>query len=98
MIEFRDGSEAKYTADIIAENMYAQYNPDGEQFLLMESICDQKKDGHAVEKADAYLTINHMYIEWKDEKTSWEKLSSLKESHPVQVAEYDIPADIDTYL
>ena len=26
--------------------------------------------------------------QWKDGSTSWEKLSDLKESHPVQMAEY----------
>ena len=29
-------------------------------------------------------------IQWKDGSTSWEKLSDLKESHPVECAEYDL--------
>ena len=107
IIEFPDGAEAEYTANVIAENMYAQCNPDGEQFLLMESIRDHKKDGHAVEKADAFLTINgrqkrkkstkgwHLCVEWRDGTTSWEKLASLKESYPVQVAEYALAAGIE---
>jgi hypothetical protein len=59
ILEFPDGAEAEYTANIIAENMYAQCNIDGEQYLLLKSICDHKKDGHAVEKADAYITVNN---------------------------------------
>ena len=27
-------------------------------------------------------------IEWKDKSTSWERLSDMKESYPVEVAEY----------
>jgi len=64
--------------------------------IRLESIKDHKKDGHAVEKADAYLTINgrrkrkkstkgwHLCVEWRDGTTSREKLASLKESYPVQ--------------
>ena len=33
--------------------------------------------------------------EWKDGSTSWEKLSDLKESHPVQTAEYAVAQGID---
>jgi hypothetical protein len=35
-----------------------------------------------------------MCIEWKDGTTSWETLASLKESYPVQVAEYALAAGI----
>ena len=107
IIEFPDGTEAEYTANIIAENMYAQCNLDGEQYLILKGIGDHKKDGHAVANADAYIWRNgrkqlkkttkgwHLCVEWKDGTTSWEKLSLLKESNPVEVAEYDISAGID---
>ncbi|KAL7474925.1 LOW QUALITY PROTEIN: hypothetical protein ACHAW6_000868, partial [Cyclotella cf. meneghiniana] len=32
--------------------------------------------------------------EWKDGSTSWQKLSDLKESHPLQVAEFALAAII----
>jgi hypothetical protein len=107
ILEFPDGAEAEYTANIIAENMYAQCNADGEQYLLLKSICDHKKDGHAVEKADAYITVNNrkslrkttkgwlLCVEWKDGTTTWEKLANLKESNPVEVAEYALSVGID---
>ncbi len=31
-----------------------------------------------------------IHCRWKDGSTSWEKLSDLKESHPVQVAEFAV--------
>ena len=34
-------------------------------------------------------------IEWKDGSTSWEKLSNLKESNPVEVVDYAIAHGID---
>ena len=66
----------------------------------MDSIVDHRKDGHAVEKADMYIQAGsnrhlrkmtkgwYLCVEWKDGTTSWEKLADLKESYPVQVAEY----------
>jgi hypothetical protein len=87
--------------------MYAQCNVDGEQYLLLKSICDHKKDGHAIEKADAYITEKNrkslrkttkgwlLCVEWKDGTTTWEKLTNLKESNPVEVAEYALSVGID---
>ena len=87
--------------------MYAQCNLDGEQYLILKGIVDHKKDGHAVATADAHIWRNgrkqmkkttkgwHLCVEWKDGTTSWEKLSLLKESNPVEVAEYAISAGID---
>jgi hypothetical protein len=33
-------------------------------------------------------------IEWKDEKTSWERLADLKQSNPVEVAEYVVAKNL----
>jgi hypothetical protein len=66
----------------------------------MEGIIDQKTDGHAIAPADMYIkhisnkkvrkTTKgwHLCIEWKYGTTSWEHLADLKESNPVEVAEY----------
>ena len=51
-VEFPDGDVAEYSANVIAENMYAQCDPNGNQFLLMEAIVDHKTDGTAVKFAD----------------------------------------------
>ena len=34
--------------------------------------------------------------QWKDGSTSWQKLADLKESHPVEVAEYSISQDLQS--
>jgi hypothetical protein len=66
----------------------------------MEGIVDHKTDGNAVEPA--YMFITHgsnnkvikttkgwnLCVEWKDGTTSWEHMMDLKESNPVEVAEY----------
>ena len=57
-VEFPNGEVAGYAANVIAENMFAQCDAEGNQFLLMESIVDYKSDGHAVKVADMYVTRN----------------------------------------
>ena len=36
----------------------------------------------------------HICCQWKDESTSWEKLSKLKETHPMQTAEFAVAQEI----
>jgi hypothetical protein len=108
-VEFPDGRVAEYSANVIAESMYAQCDAEGNQFLLLKAICDHCKNGHAVEKADMFvedggLGSNHhkkkttrgwfLLVEWKDGSTSWEKLADLKESNPIEVAEYPVAQGI----
>jgi hypothetical protein len=99
-IEFPDGRSDEYTANMIAENMYAQCDIEGRQYNLMERIIYHKTDGHAVAPDDMYIKHGsnkkvrkttkgwHLCVEWKDGTTSWERLADLKESNPVEVAEY----------
>ena len=50
--------EAEYTANVIAENMYSQCNPDGQQFLLLSCIVDHKKDESALDKSNQTFNVN----------------------------------------
>ena len=80
--------------------MIAQCDPDGNQHLLLESIVDHKSDDTAIKHKDRYITVNNrkhhrkttqgwtLCVEWKDGSSSWERLADLKESYPIQVAEY----------
>jgi hypothetical protein len=98
-VEFPDGRSEEYTAKVIAENMYAKCDEEGNQFLILQDIVGHKTDGHAVER-EMYIKVRsnkqirktakgwHLCIKWKDGKTSWERLADLKESNPVEVAEY----------
>ncbi len=106
-VEFPDGEVAEYAANAIAENMYAQCDLEGNQYLIMDSIVDHKTDGHAVAFADRYVEVKgkkhlkkttkgwHLCIKWKDGTTSWERLADLKESNPIELAEYAVTQGID---
>jgi hypothetical protein len=47
-IKFTDGTHKKYQANIIAENMYAQVNSEGNQYLLLQEITDHQSDNSAI--------------------------------------------------
>ena len=106
-VEFPDGQITKYTANIIAENMWSQCNIEGNQTLLMHAITDYKKVGHAITHADQYINVDgqqhhrkttkgwHLCIQWKGGTTSWEQLADVKESNSVYVAKHVVAQGID---
>jgi hypothetical protein len=57
-VEFPNGEAAEYAVNIIAENMYAQCDAEGNQYLLMDSLVDYKSDGHAIKVADMFVIRN----------------------------------------
>jgi len=102
-IEFTDGAVEKYTANIIAENMFAQVDDEGNMYQIMEEITDHKADGTAVPVSEgtvrnrsgtesAKVTTKgwKLLVQWKDGSSSWEKLKDLKASNPIEVAEYAV--------
>ena len=101
IVEFEDGAQAELTANAIAQNMYAQCDPEGNKYVLLDSLVDFRRSKSALTHADQKVTKQNgrtflrrstvgwqLCAQWKDGSTSWEKLSDLKESHPVETAEY----------
>ena len=42
IVQIADGDEAELAANVIATNMYAQCNPDGNQYVLLDSLIDYR--------------------------------------------------------
>jgi hypothetical protein len=101
-VQFQDGHTESYAANIIVENMYAQVDPEGNQYLLLDEIMNHRSDSKAIRIEDKYVpgTNNqslkqttagwYLQIRWKDGSTSWEPLRNIKDSNPVEVAEYAV--------
>ena len=101
-VEFPDGQVKEYAANIIAENMLTQVDSDSMSTTLMEAIVDHRRDDEkALQHHDKYVHTKNgrrhlrkttkgweLLIKWKDKSESWIKLADMKESHPVEVAEY----------
>jgi hypothetical protein len=68
----------------------------------MEGMFGHNKYEHAIDPADMYIKHGskkqvrkttkgwNLCVEWKDGTTSWERPVDLKESNPVEVAEYAV--------
>jgi hypothetical protein len=102
-VEFQDGATDNFTANIIAENLYSQVDSEGNSYSVLNEIVDHKSDRTAVMKDDGYEVtkdgLEHpkqttrgwkLLVNWKDGSTSWVPLKDMKESYPVQVAEYAV--------
>ena len=99
-VEFPDGQVKEYAANILAENMMSQVDPDGPNQRLMEAIVDcKKKLATVVPINDKYLVTRtdqrklrkttqgwSFLVRWKDGTESWVKLVELKDSYAVEVA------------
>ena len=82
--------------------MLSQLDSDGYSLTMMEAITDyQKDDTVAVPKTDKYLTTPFgqkkmrkttvgwsLLVKWADGTESWVPLKDLKESHPIETAEF----------
>ncbi|KAL7477219.1 hypothetical protein ACHAW6_003032 [Cyclotella cf. meneghiniana] len=72
------------TTNTIAEALYAQCDSDGFQYVMFDTIVGYKKNPNvAISWNNQVKTVNGC-------STSWQKLSDLKESHPLQVAEFTL--------
>ena len=60
LVEFKDGSVAEYTANIIAENIYSQVDQEGCSFSILQEITDHKVDPKVAlnESNGFYLSAN----------------------------------------
>ena len=108
LVEFSDGSVSEYTANIIVENIYSQVDPEGRSFAILREICGHKHDRTAIPKGEGFDTSHNgnrspkkttrgwkLQVLWKDGTTEWASLKALKESNPVELAEYAKAHHID---
>jgi hypothetical protein len=102
-VEFTDGTTEKYAVNVIAENMYAQVDDEGNMFQLLLEIMDHKKDGTAIDISNGMVTLANgnmkpkitmqgwmLLVMWKDQSMSWVKLKDLKAPNPIELAEYAV--------
>jgi hypothetical protein len=54
-VEFPDGHTESYSANIIAENIYAQVDEEGKRLLLLGEILNHQNDGSAKKADDKYI-------------------------------------------
>jgi hypothetical protein len=100
-VEYPDGHKASLAANAIAENMFAQVDEEGNRHVLFDEIIDHRTDGSEVKQQDAFITTRtgtkrrrettkgyEILVQWKDGSTTWVAMKDMKNSYPVQLAEY----------
>ena len=104
IVEFEDGEHAELAANTITHSMYAQCDPDGYQYVMFDSIVDFRRSTTALCYADqkfpkaggrSFMRRTtagwHLCVQWKDNSTSWEKLSYLEKSHQLNAGSFIRP-------
>jgi len=103
-VEFPDGETERYEANIIAENIFAQCDDEGNQYLIIDEISDHRRDETAIPKENGFVLNDrngrrypkkttrgwsHL-VTFKDGTTQWIPLKDLKDTYAIEVAEYAV--------
>ncbi len=106
-VTFPDGQTDAYAANIIAQSIYSKVDLEGHRYRLLDEVINHHKDESATPLGDKWIkhgsnqtlrkdTIGwKLQVQWKDGSTSWEPLRNLKQSNPIEVAEYAKANKID---
>ena len=102
-VKFMDGTKQSLSANYITENLFAQVDQDGDHQVLLDEIIDYCTTSKEVKQQDAFITTRtgtkrrrettidwELLVQWKDGSMNLIALKDLKESYPVQVAEYSV--------
>jgi hypothetical protein len=106
-VEYPDGHLEEYSTNVIAESLYANADDDGFSTGIFDTIIDYRSDDTAVKPEDGFVkTVSgqsravittkgwDLHVQWKDGSSDWIPLSQIKESNPIDVAEFAISRNI----
>ena len=107
-VEYIDGTTETLTANIIAENLLAQVDEEGHRQVMLDEIIDHRIGPEAVKKEEALVETSdgrkrpmrttvgwEICVQWKDGSTEWVALKDLKQSYPIELADYAIQSKIE---
>ena len=93
----------RYHANVIAENIFAQCDDAGRRQAILDEIIDHKSDKRALRADKGYVTTKRgrrvpknttkgwkILCQWKDGSSDWVDLKYVKDSNPIELAEYAV--------
>ena len=108
-VEFPDGQMKRYSANVIAENILQQVDGSGYHSHTLAGVVEARKGKSALGEKSAFTYGKNgqrklrqttmgweLKVKWRDGTTQWMPLKVLKESNPVEVAEFAVAQGIDT--
>ena len=100
-VEYADGSKQAMSAKLIAENMFASVDEEGRRHVILDAIVGYRRTNKAVTMKNAFITSKNgvkrrkettkgyqICVQWKDGSTTWNTMKDIKDSYPVQLAEF----------
>ncbi|KAL7525879.1 hypothetical protein ACHAXR_001197, partial [Thalassiosira sp. AJA248-18] len=100
-VELQDGTVDRYFANTIAENLWSQCDTEGHQFTVFREIIDHRKNARAIPISNGFeigsnghrkpkkTTVGwDILVEFNDGSSDWVPLKEVKESNPIELAEY----------
>ena len=109
VVDFGEGDYGSYSTNVLIENLYSQVDDEGLSHSILKSISNHRKLPEAVPKEEGLITLPsgarkrrittkgwELYVDWIDGTSSWIPLSVIKESNPIETAEYAISRDIQS--
>ena len=81
----------------------SQLDSEGHHYQVLTEATDHKKDDSAISKVGGFIKLSNgnlhqkrtthgwkILVEWKDGSVDWIPLKGLKQSNPVEMAEYSV--------
>ena len=88
--------------------MYSQVDAEGYRYQLLDTIVDHKQGGNAIHPNNLYINTKsgqkrmrqttsgwNLLVKWKNGTQEWVTLKILKNSNPIEVAEFAVARGID---
>jgi hypothetical protein len=98
-----DGSVYRYNANVIADNIFSQCDDEGRRHAVLQEITDAQRDKTAVHITNGYTTTKKgrripktttkgwkLLCQRRDGLSDWVDLKHVKDSNPIQLAEYAV--------
>ena len=107
-VEYSDGYNEVLSANVIAENIIPQVDEEGHRQMFFSEIMDHRILSDAIPKAQGTFVTSHgairkkrttkgveICVQWKDGSFDWISMKDLKDSYPIELAEYAVQQRID---
>lgn len=106
-VEYADGHVETLAANVLAENILAQVDDLGRRYLMIDEIIGHRRLNDAIPTEKGTYTTRsgatrkvhttrgwELYILWKDGSANWISLKDVKDSYPIELAEYARDKDL----
>ena len=102
-VEHPDGSVDEYATNVIAESLMSNVDDDGFDLGLVDEIVDHQMNNTAISVSEGFTDSGKpvittkgwkLRVKWTDGSMDWLPLSQVKNSNPLQLAEYAVAQNI----